>query len=159
MASNRLPLKSFMSNFENVNFEKMIFFTSVDILMIFFLNRQSGNYRSGGGGSTSKPTSRSQSPPSPASLKSIDSVLEDVKRRIERCEPLRMETFLQLEASAAATNNNPLINLVRDMVSTLKKSAAALVSAPNADKLDPQTIVCKCKFIDAFRSFNHFCGR
>ena len=57
-----------------------------------------------------------------------------------------METFLQLEASAAATNNNPLINLVRDMVSTLKKSAAALVSAPNADKLDPQTIVCKCKF-------------
>jgi len=105
---------------------------------------QSGNYRStGGGGSTSKPTSRSQSPPSPASLKSIDSVLEDVKRRIERCEPLRMETFLQLEASAAATNNNPLINLVRDMVSTLKKSAAALVSAPNADKLDPQTIVCK----------------
>ena len=59
-----------------------------------------------------------------------------------------METFLQLEASAAATNNNPLINLVRDMVSTLKKSAAALVSAPNADKLDPQTIVCKCKFWD-----------
>ena len=58
-----------------------------------------------------------------------------------------METFLQLEASAAATNNNPLINLVRDMVSTLKKSAAALVSAPNADKLDPQTIVCKCKFL------------
>ena len=136
--------------------------TQIDILNmnhIFILNRQSGNYRSGGGGSTSKPTSRSQSPPSPASLKSIDSVLEDVKRRIERCEPLRMETFLQLEASAAATNNNPLINLVRDMVSTLKKSAAALVSAPNADKLDPQTIVCKCKFIDAFRSYNHFCSR
>merc|ERR1719219_2733924 len=103
---------------------------------------QSGPYR-GGGGSTSKPTSRSQSPPSPATLISINTVLEVIKTKIERCEPLRMEAFLQLEASATATNNNPLINLVRDMVSTLKKSAAALVSAPNADKLDPSLVVCK----------------
>jgi len=102
---------------------------------------QSGTYR-GGGGSTSKPTSRSQSPPSPATLISINTVLEVIKTKIERCEPLRMEAFLQLEASATATNNNPLINLVRDMVSTLKKSAAAL-SAPNADKLDPSLVVCK----------------
>merc|ERR1719219_3251397 len=102
---------------------------------------QSGPYR-GGGGSTSKPTSRSQSPPSPATLISINTVLEVIKTKIERCEPLRMEAFLQLEASATATNNNPLINLVRDMVSTLKKSAAAL-SAPNADKLDPSLVVCK----------------
>merc|ERR1719225_1738154 len=103
---------------------------------------QSGTYR-GGGGSTSKPTSRSQSPPSPATLISVNTVLEVIKTKIERCEPLRMEAFLQLEASAMATNNNPLINLVRDMVSTLKKSAAALVSAPNADKLDPSLVVCK----------------
>jgi len=103
----------------------------------------SGIYRGGGGGSTSKPTSRSQSPPSPATLISINTVLEGIKSKIERCEPLRMEAFLQLEASATATNNNPLINLVRDMVSTLKKSAAALVSAPNADKLDPSLVVCK----------------
>ena len=116
----------------------------IDFIFYLFNRQSAGQYR--GGGSTSKPTSRSQSPPSPASLKSIDTVLEDIKRRIERCEPLRMETFLQLEASAAATQNNPLINLVRDMVSTLKKSAASLVSAPNADKLDPQTIVCKCKY-------------
>ena len=109
--------------------------------------RPSGIYRGGGGGSTSKPTSRSQSPPSPATLISINTVQEGIKSKIERCEPLRMEAFLQLEASATATNNNPLINLVRDMVSTLKKSAAALVSAPNADKLDPSLVVCKCKYI------------
>merc|ERR1739844_29368 len=29
------------------------------------------------------------------------------------------------------------------MVNTLKKSAVALVSAPNADKLDPSLVVCK----------------
>merc|ERR1712029_174429 len=34
---------------------------------------------------------------------------------------------------------------IKDMVSTLKKSAAAasLTSAPNADKVDPSVIVCK----------------
>ena len=57
-----------------------------------------------------------------------------------------MEAFYQLESSAITTNNNPLINLVRDMVNTLKKSAASLTSAPNADKVDPSVIVCKCKF-------------
>ena len=108
--------------------------------------RLGGPFRGGGGGLTSKPTSRSQSPPSPATLVGINTVLETIRSRIEHCEPLRMEAFLQLEASAAATNNNPLINLVKDMVNTLKKSAVALVSAPNADKLDPSLVVCKCKF-------------
>ena len=59
-----------------------------------------------------------------------------------------MEAFLQLETSALATNNNPLINLIKDMVSTLKKSAAALNSnaAGSSDKVDPALVVCKCKF-------------
>ena len=98
----------------------------------------------------SKPTSRSQSPPSPATLISINTVLESIKNRIERSEPLRMEAFLQLETSALATNNNPLINLIKDMVSTLKKSAAAL--NPNAgsnEKIDPGIVVCKCKFLSS----------
>ena len=97
---------------------------------------------------SSKPTSRSQSPPSPATLISINTVLESIKNRIERSEPLRMEAFLQLETSALATNNNPLINLIKDMVSTLKKSAAALNSnaAGSSDKVDPALVVCKCKF-------------
>ena len=56
-----------------------------------------------------------------------------------------MESFLQLETSALATNNNPLINLVRDMVTNLKKSAAQLSNNPNADKIDPSIVVCKCK--------------
>jgi len=94
---------------------------------------------------SSKPTSRSQSPPSPATLISINTVLESIKNRIERSEPLRMEAFLQLETSALATNNNPLINLIKDMVSTLKKSAAALNSnaAGSSDKVDPALVVCK----------------
>lgn len=98
-----------------------------------------------GTGGSSKPTSRSQSPPSPATLISINTVLESIKNRIERSEPLRMEAFLQLETSALATNNNPLINLIKDMVSTLKKSAAALNpnAAASSDKIDPAIVVCK----------------
>ena len=107
-------------------------------------------------GSSSKPTSRSQSPPSPATLISINTVLESIKNRIERSEPLRMEAFLQLETSALATNNNPLINLIKDMVSTLKKSAAALNpnAAGSSDKIDPALVVCKCKF--SFSAKFHF---
>ena len=108
------------------------------------------------GGSASKPTSRSQSPPSPATLVSINTALESIKTKIERGEPLRMEAFYQLESSAITTNNNPLINLVRDMVSTLKKSAASLTSAPNADKVDPSVIVCKCKFKSLVKYLHHF---
>merc|ERR1712088_409005 len=101
---------------------------------------QSGTYR-GNGGSTSKPTSRSQSPPSPATLISINTVLESIRTKIERGEPLRMEAFFQLEASAINSNNFALKTLVQDMVSTLKKSAATLGSssattvtaAPNAE--------------------------
>ena len=59
-----------------------------------------------------------------------------------------MEAFYQLESSAiTTTNNNPLINLVKDMVSTLKKSAATLTAVSSAEKVDPSLIVCKCKFI------------
>lgn len=108
------------------------------------------------GGSASKPTSRSQSPPSPATLVSINTALESIKTKIERGEPLRMEAFYQLESSAITTNNNPLINLVRDMVSTLKKSAASLTSAPNADKVDPSVIVCKCKCKSIVKYLRHF---
>ena len=56
-----------------------------------------------------------------------------------------MEAFYQLETSAVATNNNPLINLVRDTVSNLRKAAASLVNAPNVGKVDPSLVVCKCK--------------
>ena len=99
-----------------------------------------------GGGSASKPTSRSQSPPSPATLISINTVLESIRTKIEHGEPLRMEAFYQLESSAITSNNFPLINLVRDMVSTLKISAATLTAVPNVDKVDPSLIVCKCKY-------------
>ena len=59
-----------------------------------------------------------------------------------------MEAFYQLESSAiTTTNNNPLINLVKDMVSTLKKSAATLTAVSSAEKVDPSLIVCKCKCI------------
>lgn len=96
------------------------------------------------GGSGSKPTSRSQSPPSPATLVGINTVLESIRTKIERGEPLRMEAFYQLESSAiTTTNNNPLINLVKDMVSTLKKSAATLTAVSSAEKVDPSLIVCK----------------
>lgn len=102
------------------------------------------------GGSASKPTSRSQSPPSPASMISINTVLESIRTKIERGEPLRMEAFFQLEASAINSNNFALKTLVQDMVSTLKKSAATLGSstatttvaaAPNAEKVDPSIVV------------------
>lgn len=78
-------------------------------------------------------------------LISINSVLENVRGKIDRGEPLRMDAFLQLQASVVATANNPLINLVRDMVCNLKKSAATLVSAPSLEKIDPMLVVCKCK--------------
>ena len=107
------------------------------------------------GGSASKPTSRSQSPPSPASMISINTVLESIRTKIERGEPLRMEAFFQLEASAINSNNFALKTLVQDMVSTLKKSAATLgsssaataVAAPNAEKVDPSMVVYNCKFL------------
>ena len=74
-------------------------------------------------------------------------MLESIRTKIERGEPLRMEAFYQLESSAiTTTNNNPLINLVKDMVSTLKKSAATLTAVSSAEKVDPSLIVCKCKF-------------
>ena len=79
-------------------------------------------------------------------MMSMNTVLESIKGKIERCEPLRMEAFIQLEASATNTNNNPLINLVRDMVSNLKKSAANLIQGVNTDKIDPSLVVCKCKY-------------
>ena len=74
-------------------------------------------------------------------------MLESIRTKIERGEPLRLEAFYQLESSAITTNNNPLINLVKDMVSTLKKSAATLTAVSSAEKVDPSLIVCKCKFI------------
>ena len=77
-------------------------------------------------------------------------MLESIRTKIERGEPLRMEAFYQLESSAINTNNNPLINLIKDMVSTLKKSAATLTAVSSAEKVDPSLIVCKCKFVFNF---------
>ena len=66
-----------------------------------------------------------------------------------------MEAFYQLESSAINTNNNPLINLIKDMVSTLKKSAATLTAVSSAEKVDPSLIVCKCKFIFKLLHFRY----
>ncbi len=102
-----------------------------------------------GSGSASKPTS--VSPNSPAIMTTVTGVLETIRGRLEKEEPLRMDAFMQLETAIAmagiGTTTNPLCNLVTSMVKDLKKSAASLVSAPSLDKIDPLLVVCKCKFL------------